>query len=107
MDIPRMSPSVRRITILQRASSGEIRPVTIYEGEPAKKKGTQPARFFEKITRRIADAQAKSAQSYLSRHEKSNAKKRDGWVQDLGVNVFRASQKGAKALKLNRLLSLN
>lgn len=103
MDIPRVSSSVRRITVFQKNASGEVRPVTVYRRGGSKKKGSALLRPLERAARRVADAQVASAQSYLSRHDKSN-KKKDGWLQDLGNNVFRASQKGTKALKLNRLV---
>jgi hypothetical protein len=107
MNIPKVSSSVRRITLLQTDASG-TKPVVLYQrgGSRKKKRGTQPFRYLDRVTRRIAEAQAKSAQSYLSRHEKSN-EKRDGWVRDLPVNVARASQKGVKALQLPRLLTLD
>jgi hypothetical protein len=105
MDIPRVSSSVRRITVLQKDDSGHLRPVTVYRRGASKKKGTQPYRYFERIARRVADAQAKGAQRYLLRHDRSNQKEKDGWVRDFNVNVLRASQKGTKALKLDRLFS--
>ena len=107
MDIPRVSSSVLRITVLHRDKAGDLTPVTVYQRGRSKKRGTSILGPFERVTRRVVDAQAKSAQSYLSRHERSNQKKKDGWVQDFGVNVFRASQKGVKALRVNRLLSLS
>jgi hypothetical protein len=106
MDIPRLNSSVRSVTILQKDSSGVVAPLIIYQRRGGKKKKTTAVlRPFERITRRVVDAQAKTAQSYRSRHDRSNQKKKDGWVRDLPVNVVRASQRGAKALKLNRLLS--
>jgi hypothetical protein len=103
MDIARVSSGVRRVTILQRDKSGDITAVTVYQRKPSKKKGTGLLKPVERLTRRVADAQSAAAKDYLARHERSNAKKKDGWAQDLGVNVFRASQKGTKALKLERL----
>jgi hypothetical protein len=106
MDIPRVSSSVRRITVLEKDASGHLRPTMVYKRGTSKgKKGTWPIRYFERVTRRIADAQAKSGQSYLSRHVRSNRKEKDGWARDFPVNVIRASQKGTKALKLDRLFS--
>jgi hypothetical protein len=104
MDIPRVSSSVRRITVLEKDASGHLRPVMVYKRGTSKKKGTWPIRYFERLTRRVVDAQTKAEQSYLSRHDRSNRKK-DGWARDLPVNVIRASQKGTKALKLDRLFS--
>jgi hypothetical protein len=105
MEIPRVSSSVRRITVFRKDTSGDVKPVTVYRRRDKKKKTSAILRPFERVARRVADAQAKSSQSYLSRHDRSNQKKKDGWVQDIGPNVFRASQKGVKALKLDRLFS--
>ena len=103
MDIPRMSRSVRRITVLRKDAAGALAPVTIFERRGSKKKGTNALRIFEKGTRYVADAQSRAAASYASRHKKSNQKRRDGWVRDFPVNLLRASNQGRKALKLNRL----
>src|SRR5260221_4740754 len=102
---PRLNPSVRRVTILRKDDNGAVAPVIIYERARKTKKGTSVLRPFERAARRLVKAQERGAASYLSRHERSNEKKRDGWVRDLPQNVFRASTKGTKALKLNRLLS--
>jgi hypothetical protein len=105
MEIPRVSSSVRRITVLQKDDAGHMRPVMVYRrGGSKKKRGTQPFRYFEGIARRAADAQAKGAQSYLSRHNRSNQKEKDGWVRDFPVNVYRAGEKGLRAMKLDRLI---
>jgi hypothetical protein len=105
MDIPRVSKSVQRVTVLRKDSSGQVTPVTLYRKEQSRKKQTRWLKFAEKATRHMADAQTKTAQSYLSRHSRSNSKKRDGWIRDYPVNVFRASRRGAKALKLTSLFS--
>lgn len=64
------------------------------------KKGTRGFRIFERATRRIMKAQRSAADSYLSRHDKSNTKRRDGWIRDLPINVARAGEKVQRALKL-------
>ena len=106
MEIPRMTRSVRRITVLKKDASGALAPVTIFKRRNSKKKQTEALRIFERGTRYLADAQARAGASYLSRHRKSNQKRRDGWVRDLPVNFLRASNKGRKALRLNRLFLL-
>lgn len=104
MDIPRVSSSVRRITVLKKDDSGVLRPVLVFKRRDSKrKKGTAPFSYFEKIARRVADAQARSAQSYRARHDRSNRKEKDGWVRDLPINLIRANQKGNKALRVDTL----
>jgi hypothetical protein len=98
MDIPRVSSSVRRITLLRKDAFGVVVPVPLYERSTSKK-GTRSVKFFERSARRVAKGQLKIAESYLSRHEKSNQKKKDGWLRDFNANVFKASQKGLKQLR--------
>lgn len=100
MDIANVSKSVRRISILQRDSAGNTVPVVLYRRTRSKKKGTRAFRIVERATRRIMKAQRNASTSYLSRHDKSNTKRRDGWVRDLPLNVVRAGDKVRRALKL-------
>ena|SRR5215471_9915687 len=100
-----LSKSVRSIVVLTRDSSGVTVPVTIYEKAGLKKKkGSRLLRPFETATRQLADAAERYTQSYSDRHRESNRKKRDGWLRDLNVNVARAAGKGAKRVKITRML---
>lgn len=105
MDIPRVSKSVRRITVLQPDPSGTVSPVVIYERRPSRKKGTRAFRLLERTTRRFADAQARGATSYLARHRKSNESRKDGWIRDFNVNVVHALRKSSKGLDVTRVFS--
>ena len=100
----RMVDSVRRIIKLESTPSGGVEPVEIYRRPETTKKGTRALRPLDRVVKRIARAQETAATTYLERHARSNEKKRDGWLRDMGNNVYRASTKGQKALKLNRLL---
>ena len=105
MDIPRVSDSVRRITVL-RKDAGGISPVIIYErqGSKKKRKGTRALRGFERATRGMLKAQKRATVTYLSRHNRSNTKRRDGWIRDLGLNSLRAAERGTRALNLSRII---
>ena len=105
MEVPRLDSSVRSVTILQKDADGALRPVVVYKRSGKKKKTTKALRPVERLARQLVDAQARAADSYRARHDKSNEKKRDGWLRDFPVNVFRASERGNRAIKLNRLLS--
>jgi len=105
MDNPRLSSSVRRITVLRKEGSGSTVAVTVYKKARKRKKGLKSLRPLERATRRVAKAQERTAERYLKGHNKSNRKKKDGWVRDFVVNTARANNKGAKALKLRRLLN--
>lgn len=105
MELPRLSGSVRSVTILQKDAHGTVTPVVIFKQARKKRKGSKLLRPLERATRRVVNAQIQTAQSYRDRHSRSNEKKRDGWIQDLPVNVVRAYQRGGKALKLDRLVA--
>lgn len=105
MESPRLSGTIRRITVLRRDATGSAIPVVVYKKAAKRKKGSRPFRFIERATRRVMEAQQKTADRYLSRHRKSNRKKKDGWIRDFTVNSVRAQNRGAKALKLRRLLT--
>jgi hypothetical protein len=102
----RFSSVVRRVVQLQSdGSGGPLVPVEIYRkpGPPGKKSSTL-VRPFDRALRRLAKAQQASAETYLEGHDRSKTKRRDGWLTDLGNNVWRASRKGQKALKLRQLI---
>ena len=89
----------RRITILGPTSQQALEPTVIYEKKRKRKKGSRALKGLEKIVRRRAKARVTFSQTYLERHERSNAKKKDGWVRDRGYNIIRASRKAFKVLK--------
>jgi hypothetical protein len=98
----RLGGLVRRVTVLERDGSGGLSAVTLYRKKKAKKKGTRLLRPLARSVRRSWNAQRALADTYLSRHDKSNRKKKDGWVRDLGLNLTRANRKGVRKLRLNR-----
>jgi hypothetical protein len=99
-----MPRSIRRITVLRQDPSGGVAVETVYRRSGRKKKTTPLLRPLENATRRIADAQSRATQSYVVRHNRSNRKRRDGWIVDFPSNVLYASQKGTRALRLNRFI---
>lgn len=101
----RFSSAVRSVIQLQKDSAGNTVPVEIYrkpEEEP--KKGSRMVRPVDRAVRRMARAQEAMASRYLERHDRSNAKERDGWLRDLNTNVTSAARQGQKALKLSRII---
>jgi len=103
MENPRLSRSVNRITVMRKDPTGAIVPVVVYKKANKRKKGSRTFKAAEKATRRIAKAQRRTAGEYLSRHEKSNRKKKDGWLKDLSKNSFGSLRKGRKSFKLSTL----
>jgi hypothetical protein len=105
MRIARLNRSVVKVVQLERDATGNMNPVVLYEKDQRKKKKMSgPLRPLEKAVRRVSTAQEAFAQSYLSRHDRSNRKNRDGWIRDVVPNVVNAGKKGNKKLRVNRLV---
>ncbi len=106
MDLPRLSKSVRRVTVFQQDAAGAITPVTIFKRGRKKKKGSKLVRPFENSVRMFAEVGDKATGTYLRRHKKSNRKRRDGWVRDTPANLVDASRKAIKEIRPARFLGL-
>ena len=105
IDTPRLTRSVRRITVFDRDSTGSIRPVVLFDRRRKKKKQSKALRPVERIFRTIADINDAVTSTYARRHRRSNRKRRDGWLRDLAVNIARAANKGSKEYEVSRVLS--
>jgi hypothetical protein len=103
----KLPKSVKRIVILRAAAgagvSAAAERIVISEKRKRKKQTKGIVRIIERLARRTARANAKTADEYLDRHERSNRKHRDGWLRDLGYNVMRAQRDGNKRLKLTKV----
>lgn len=106
MDMPRLSKSVKRITLLQRDANGGTSPVVVFKRRRGKKKGTQLLRPVERVMRSLAEASDAASGTYLRQHKKSNRKRKDGWIRDASGNVVKASRKAVKELRPAALLGL-
>ena len=91
---------IKRVIILQSDGSGGVAPTTVYEKSKKrkKKKGSLGFRELERAVRGVGEAQQAFTDELLRRHRRSNRKSRDGWVRDLGPNVFKAGQKSMRKL---------
>ena len=89
----------RRVTVVPPKGSG-AEPVLIYERKSnKKKKGTTMFRPMDRMVRGMMAAERAYAEDYLRRHEKSNCKRKDGWMRDGFYNNMRAGRKAMKELK--------
>ena len=98
--------SVRQISLVRKDGSGVVTRTVLYEDRPRRKKMSTGLKAVERVVRRAAQAEDAFSSEYLARHEKSNLKKRDGWLKDLDDNVFRAARKANKKLTATKLLGL-
>jgi hypothetical protein len=106
MDMPRLSKSVKRITVLQRDASGHAAPVVVFTRKRSKKKGTRLLRPVERVMRSLAETGDAATGTYLRQHKKSNRKRKDGWVRDVPGNLVKAGRKGIKELRPAAFLGL-
>jgi len=106
MDLPRLSKSVRRVTVLQQDGSGVMTPVTLFKRGRKKKKGSRLLRPGEDAVRMFAEVGDRATGTYLRRHKKSNRKRKDGWVRDAASNWIDAGRKGLKEIKPVRIVGL-
>ncbi len=100
-----MGKSIRKVILLAPDAKGNVSPIVLFDRDGERKKMSRPLRPLEKAVRRAADAEAAFAKTYLSRHRRSNAKKKDGWIRDLNVNLFKATRRGFKRSPLGRLIT--
>ncbi len=91
-----LNKSINKITVL---STDEQPGMTIYKKpDRKKKKGTFGLQILEKMVRRTAKSDVVALETYLKHHNRSNRKKRDGWLIDLGYNTYKAQLKKIKRL---------
>jgi len=98
---PRRKSPVRSVYTLHVNPDGSVQREKLFERKA--RRGSKRLRPFEKAIRRFSRAQGTMADEYLARHERSNRRKKNGWVKDLGKNVRRSSRKGMRKLKIRIL----
>lgn len=103
----KLPKSIKRITILQSkersTDGGDVGRVVVKRKRKRKKKSKGLTRIWERVARQAAKSNKSTADNYLSRHRRSNRKRRDGWLRDYSYNWSRASRKGGKKFKLSKI----
>jgi hypothetical protein len=90
--------TAKKITVVTKDPSGKVKSVVRFRQTGRKKKGTPGLRSLDNLVRRLARAEVAMEQSYLSRHDRSNEERPDGWLLDLESNLVNAARKGLKKL---------
>ncbi len=90
-----MAKFVARITAV---SLEEGQSQTVYEAPKAKRKVSRWLKPMEKGQRRMLTALAAFGNTLTQRHERSNRKRKNGWLRDAPMNMMRAQRKAAKKL---------
>ncbi len=91
---------IRSVRSFQKSASGELISVEIYSGKSKRKKPLPGLGFADKFARRLVRATAIGANELAARHERSSEKKRSGGLRKLGKNIFIASRKASKRVRL-------
>jgi hypothetical protein len=88
----------RRVTVVP-TKGADATPIVVYERKKKRRKGSLVFSGLEKLVRRSMVAQRAFADSYLQRHDESNAKKQDGWLREGVYNNARAGRKAVKVMR--------
>lgn len=95
----KLDPAVRSITVLKKDENGDLRRTAVIRNAPRKKKGTKALRPIEKFIRKLGRAQATAVSEYNARHDRSNKKKKNGWLRDLVPNLMKTRKRASKSFK--------
>src|ERR1700730_15963060 len=84
---------IRRITVLK--SSGEtVEAVTVHQEPRRRPRVSAWTSPLEHAARRLVRAQVVFGQEILRRHNRSNRRRRDGWLLEGPANIIESSRKG-------------
>ena len=92
----------RSVMTLHQEDDGTV-VRTVLSQKKQKRRVSKRWRKMDKMLRRLNEAQQTAASDYLRRHERSNRKKKNGALKDLGKNLMRSQRKGRKKLKVRFL----
>jgi hypothetical protein len=98
--LPKSLRSIVRMGSNSDAGSPEVLYVSEKKKKKKKKRQTVGLGLIGKWARRYNLAVGKLGDDYVERHERSNRKKRDGWLRDYGYNMLRANRVAMKKLRL-------
>lgn len=93
---------VESITFLKARGDGTYYSKSLTEAGPSKKqsKGLKP---LERMIRKLVKSELAAANTYLERHERSNRRKSNGWLWDMGKNLKKAASTARKSAKRPKL----
>lgn len=81
---------VKSVTVLRSDADFSGSPDKIAGGKTKKKKKKQSVGMVEKPIFSLVKQFDKATTAYREGHEKSNSKKKDGWIRDLPKNTTKA-----------------
>jgi hypothetical protein len=87
-----MMELIRRITVLKRSGKA-TEATTVYREPRRRRKGSALISPIEHAARRLVRAQIAWGQEALRRHNRSNRRRRNGWLLDVPVNLAESGRK--------------
>ncbi len=89
---------IKSVTVLQSEEDFGGVPETLYGSSPSKrkkkkKKQARALKPYEKMVFSMAKKYDKASKDYRDRHEKSNRKKKNGWIKDFAKNYNKSYAK--------------
>jgi hypothetical protein len=95
----RQYPGVRSVVKVQRESDGSVTRTVIAEDDKrGRRRVSRPYRRLDKGLRKLTKAENVASSEYLRRHNRSNRRKKNGALKDLGKNVRKALREGSDTL---------
>jgi hypothetical protein len=99
----KLHDSVESVVVLKARPDGRYEAVEVYEPEGVSRRTTKRFRRLERVVHRVVRSQQRTLQSYSDRHQRSAARKKNGWLKDFRKNVSASMKQGRKSLKLKSL----
>ncbi len=90
---------VQKVTKIERGADGAV-TTTILAERKRKRRVSKRWRGVDKALRRMGRVQRAAAGEYLERHDRANARKKNGAIRKLPRNLMKAQRKGMKQLKI-------
>ena len=84
--------------ILSQNETGGMTKTVLYREQRRKPRVSKRWRGLEKAVHRLTKVQEMMLRDYLERHERSNMRKKDGWIKELAPNVQKSLRRGLKEL---------
>jgi hypothetical protein len=109
MSIKWRGSKVKSIHVFSTGSEGTVSKLGVLKPKrKGKRKIPKWARPLEKQTRSVYKALARYGAAALKRHDRSNKKKKNGWLKDLSHNHYVGHRKSTKGLgKAGQILRMH
>jgi hypothetical protein len=95
----RQYPGVKSVVKVQREADGSVTRTVVAEPDKRRRRRvSRPLRRLDKGVRKLTKAENVASSEYLRRHDRSNRKRKNGALKDLGKNVRRSVREGTDTL---------